>query len=165
MSSQLDELETPLLHSQPAKATPLPWGQLSIILFVQLAEPLTAQVIYPFAPQVSIDLKRRDAFRSLSIALAHSRHRCHEGRRNQGRILCWTLGTLRSKRIALSSPPLYFLAISFLCSTGHDRSTLESSIRSHWSKACHSHRLIWIGTINVVLRVVKNLLGLGIKVG
>ena len=61
MSSQVDE-ETPLLHSQQVKATPLPWGQFSIILFVQLAEPLTSQVIYPFAPQVSIHLKQQDGF-------------------------------------------------------------------------------------------------------
>lgn len=45
--------ETPLLRSdQTKKHTPLPWGQFSIILFLQLAEPLTSQVIYPFAPAV-----------------------------------------------------------------------------------------------------------------
>lgn len=43
--------ETPLLvnaeHTEPKKApTPLPWTQLSIVLFLQLAEPLTSQVIY-----------------------------------------------------------------------------------------------------------------------
>lgn len=43
--------ETPLLanteHTEPKKApTPLPWAQLSIVLFLQLAEPLTSQVIY-----------------------------------------------------------------------------------------------------------------------
>lgn len=58
MSSRIEE-ETPLLRT---KSTPLPWGQLSIVLFVQLAEPLTSQVIYPFAPQVSIHLKRRHEF-------------------------------------------------------------------------------------------------------
>lgn len=53
MTAQVDE-ETPLLRSeQPKKTvTPLPWGQFSIVLFLQLAEPLTSQVIYPFAPQV-----------------------------------------------------------------------------------------------------------------
>jgi len=53
MTSQIDE-ETPLLNQQNAKKkpTPLPWFQLSIVLFLQLAEPLTSQVIYPFAPQV-----------------------------------------------------------------------------------------------------------------
>ena len=50
MADRGDE-ETPLLANR--KKTPLPWGQVSIILFLQLAEPLTSQVIYPFAPQVS----------------------------------------------------------------------------------------------------------------
>ena len=59
MSSRVDE-ETPLLPVK--KTTPLPWGQFSIILAVQLAEPLTSQVIYPFAPQVSIHLEQRDGF-------------------------------------------------------------------------------------------------------
>jgi hypothetical protein len=57
-ASQLDE-ETPLLQSQGGalakKAkTPLPWRQFSMLLVLQIAEPLTSQVISPFAPQVSI---------------------------------------------------------------------------------------------------------------
>ncbi|KAH8109157.1 MFS general substrate transporter [Phellopilus nigrolimitatus] len=50
--------ETPLLrpaHDQkpkPAEETPLPWAQFSIALFLQLAEPLSSQVIYPFVPQL-----------------------------------------------------------------------------------------------------------------
>lgn len=32
--------------------TPLPWSQLSIMLLVLVAEPMTSQVISPFAPQV-----------------------------------------------------------------------------------------------------------------
>jgi MFS family permease len=57
MLLQNDE-ETPLLDSQVKKTnrTPLPWFQLSIILFLQLAEPLTAQVIYPFAPALIRDV-------------------------------------------------------------------------------------------------------------
>lgn len=49
MSNHATDEETPLL---PTKRTPLPWFQFSLIVFLQLAEPLTAQVIYPFAPQV-----------------------------------------------------------------------------------------------------------------
>lgn len=50
--------ETPLLRNEsPAhhkrKHSPIPWGQFSILLILQLAEPLTSQVIYPFAPEVS----------------------------------------------------------------------------------------------------------------
>ncbi|KAG2335852.1 hypothetical protein BDR05DRAFT_831212, partial [Suillus weaverae] len=54
---QLDE-ETPLLPppQQKKARTPLPWCQFSIILFLQLAEPLTSQVIAPFAPQLIRDI-------------------------------------------------------------------------------------------------------------
>ncbi|KAI9454533.1 MFS general substrate transporter [Lactarius psammicola] len=31
--------------------TPVPWAQLWVLLVLQLAEPLTSQVIYPFAPE------------------------------------------------------------------------------------------------------------------
>ncbi|KAF8071623.1 member of major facilitator superfamily multidrug-resistance, DHA1 sub-family [Lyophyllum atratum] len=55
MTTQVDE-ETPLLQAQPQKRTPLPWFQFSIVLFLQLAEPLTSQVISPFAPQLIRDI-------------------------------------------------------------------------------------------------------------
>ena len=52
MSGHVDE-ETPLLAGNGKKqATPLPWFQFTIVLFLQLAEPLTANVIYPFGPEV-----------------------------------------------------------------------------------------------------------------
>lgn len=53
-ATTIDE-ETPLLpgEQQKKKPTPLPWAQFSILLVLQLAEPLTNQVIYPFLPQVS----------------------------------------------------------------------------------------------------------------
>ncbi|KAH8833027.1 MFS general substrate transporter [Flagelloscypha sp. PMI_526] len=48
---------SPLLskHQPPLKRTPLPWFQFSIVMVMQLAEPVTSSVIYPFAP----DLIRR----------------------------------------------------------------------------------------------------------
>ncbi|KAL0060381.1 hypothetical protein AAF712_012832 [Marasmius tenuissimus] len=57
MSPQADE-ETPLLQQQQSKLkrTPIPWFQFSILLFLQLAEPLTSQVIYPFTPQLIRDI-------------------------------------------------------------------------------------------------------------
>ncbi|KAG7094875.1 hypothetical protein E1B28_005682 [Marasmius oreades] len=59
MPPQFDE-ETPLLqqHSQKPKVkrTPLPWLQFSLVLFLQLTEPLTFQVISPFAPQLIRDI-------------------------------------------------------------------------------------------------------------
>ncbi|TDL19280.1 MFS general substrate transporter [Rickenella mellea] len=55
----IDE-ETPLLRSSSddtiPRETPLPWKQFSIVLFIQLAEPLTSQVISPFVPQLIRDL-------------------------------------------------------------------------------------------------------------
>ena len=50
-----EELETPLLvglGNGKKQATPLPWFQFTVLLFLQLAEPLTSNVIYPFAPEV-----------------------------------------------------------------------------------------------------------------
>ncbi|THH19255.1 hypothetical protein EW146_g1876 [Bondarzewia mesenterica] len=45
--------ETPLLSQEQQKKTisPIPWSQISLLLVLQLAEPLTSQVIYPFAPE------------------------------------------------------------------------------------------------------------------
>lgn len=53
--TEIDE-ETPLLQENTGKKqpTPLPWFQFSIVLFLQLAEPLTSHVIYPFTPQVCV---------------------------------------------------------------------------------------------------------------
>lgn len=78
MTAALIDEETPLLISEQEirkKPTPIPWGQFSLILILQLAEPLTSQgwifflilqhaepltltsqVIYPFAPQLIRDL-------------------------------------------------------------------------------------------------------------
>ncbi|EPQ54003.1 MFS multidrug-resistance DHA1 sub-family [Gloeophyllum trabeum ATCC 11539] len=54
MSPRNADEETPLLaHEQrKKKQTPIPWAQFSIVLFLQLAEPLTSQVIYPFTPDL-----------------------------------------------------------------------------------------------------------------
>jgi hypothetical protein len=43
-----------------------PWGQLSILLVLQLAEPMTYQVIAPFAPQVIHSARRFIALFSLT---------------------------------------------------------------------------------------------------
>ena len=34
-------------NANVVQKTPLPWAQFSIVMFLQLAEPLTSQVIYP----------------------------------------------------------------------------------------------------------------------
>ncbi|OAX43209.1 MFS general substrate transporter [Rhizopogon vinicolor AM-OR11-026] len=66
MSSEISDEETPLLRSSrhagsQAKptltgSTPLPWRQFSIILSLQVLEPMTSQVISPFAPQLIRDI-------------------------------------------------------------------------------------------------------------
>lgn len=59
MTAMTTDEETPLLHEQhhKKKPTPLPWAQFTILLVLQLAEPLTSQVINPFAPQVSLSCR------------------------------------------------------------------------------------------------------------
>jgi hypothetical protein len=44
--------DTPLISPLQKPPTPVPWAQVSILLVLQLAEPLTSQVIYPFTPEV-----------------------------------------------------------------------------------------------------------------
>ncbi|KAJ7816047.1 member of major facilitator superfamily multidrug-resistance, DHA1 sub-family, partial [Mycena olivaceomarginata] len=63
MPPQVDPETQPLLFhpDRPildiaAQSTPLPRLQLFIVLFLQLTEPLTSQVIYPFAPQLIRDI-------------------------------------------------------------------------------------------------------------
>ncbi|KAI6098251.1 major facilitator superfamily domain-containing protein [Pisolithus croceorrhizus] len=61
---EVPDEETPLLQtpsgvqhkSQKAARTPLPWRQFSILLLLQLSEPLTSQVIAPFLPQLIRDV-------------------------------------------------------------------------------------------------------------
>jgi MFS family permease len=43
--------DTPLISPLQKPPTPVPWAQVSILLVLQLAEPLTSQVIYPFTPE------------------------------------------------------------------------------------------------------------------
>ena len=53
----LSEEERPLLseeqRAKPPKPTPLPTGQIAILMVLQLAEPITSHCIYPFINQVS----------------------------------------------------------------------------------------------------------------
>ena len=46
--SQVDEAQ----EERPIAETPLPKLQLSILLYIQLAEPITSTVIYPFVNQL-----------------------------------------------------------------------------------------------------------------
>lgn len=61
---EVPDEETPLLQTQSgvqhkspkATRTPLPWRQFSILILLQLSEPLTSQVIAPFLPQLIRDV-------------------------------------------------------------------------------------------------------------
>ncbi|KAG1876636.1 MFS multidrug-resistance DHA1 sub-family [Suillus subalutaceus] len=78
-SQQLDE-ETPLLRSEgnalaKKPQTPLPWRQFSMVLVSQIAEPMTSQVISPFAPQLIRDIgitHGDEALVSFYVGLLHS---------------------------------------------------------------------------------------------
>ncbi|KAG1829525.1 major facilitator superfamily domain-containing protein [Suillus subalutaceus] len=66
MTFETADEETPLLHAndcvEPQQKptvigkTPLPWGQFSIILSLQVLEPMTSQVISPFTSQLIRDI-------------------------------------------------------------------------------------------------------------
>lgn len=55
------------------KKTPLPWAQFSIILFLQLAEPLTSQVIYPVSSTAPKSLTERSTFNDPVFPSLHLR--------------------------------------------------------------------------------------------
>lgn len=74
--------ETPLLSSEPVTkdlVTPVPWAQLWVLLILQLAEPLTSQVIYPFAPEVRC-FSRSIIFFSQSYCTVCPQYRDHAWR-------------------------------------------------------------------------------------
>ncbi|KAJ3723993.1 major facilitator transporter [Lentinula raphanica] len=57
-NSRDDSEVTPLLknHATKPSRTPLPWRQLFVLFWIQLAEPLTSQVIYPFINKMVKDM-------------------------------------------------------------------------------------------------------------
>lgn len=107
MPIDVDE-ETPLIPAFTVEPTPLPWGQFSIILLIQLAEPLTSQLILPFAPQV----RRRNAFDqnytfSLLSSFATPASRMATKRKLAITLECWCViwrETLRAVLIFLFFP-------------------------------------------------------------
>jgi hypothetical protein len=52
-TSSIGGKTNPKEGSNVVQRTPLPWAQFSIVLFLQLAEPLTSQVIYPVSSPVA----------------------------------------------------------------------------------------------------------------
>lgn len=68
--------ETPLLQQEgenhPKKRTAIPWAQVSLLLVLQLSEPLTSQVIYPFAPEVCFHFRYNHFHSALTVSPAFS---------------------------------------------------------------------------------------------
>jgi hypothetical protein len=49
----IDDDSSPLYHTKGhQKPTPLPWLQISILVLIQVCEPMTAESIYPYINQV-----------------------------------------------------------------------------------------------------------------
>ena len=88
---QIDE-ETPLLDDNgKQKITPLPWFQISIIIFLQLAEPLTGNVVTPFAPQVCCPISLLSS-NVHHILPAYPRSWCDARERESCWLLCRIIG-------------------------------------------------------------------------
>lgn len=158
--------ETPLLHDQQHKhaRTPLPWRQICIILVLQLAEPLTSQVISPFAPQVCF-IRRHWIGRSDLSPPANTRYWCYARRRNQGWVLRWDAGKFPTTHFGSRLTTDYmYLAFAILCDTSPHHLTLEPAIRSYRQEAGHPDRPIWAVGIYVLFWFIKNLCGTGFKV-
>ena len=162
-ATTVDE-ETPLLREQQPqkKPTPLPWAQFTILLVLQLAEPLTSQVIYPFLPQVC-PLKPHafephthytvaHSLSAMSVSPMEMRHEWV----TMSALWCVIRAMLRATELLTVDCPA---AINILCYPSHDGPALEPSVRPHWSQASHHDRTIWTFLVDVLLRFVQNILG------
>jgi hypothetical protein len=82
--------ETPLILREVRKRpTPFPWFQFCIVIILQLAEPLSLHVIFPFAPQVCFFFEMTTV---IFMLLAYSRYQNIPRERKSSRILCWNFG-------------------------------------------------------------------------
>ena len=103
---EIADEETPLLQGNTP--TPLPWSQFSLVLVLQLAEPLTSNVIYPFAPQVCPTMLNPRLLHEFFAA--HSRHWHNPWKWKPSRILRWNHGRCWNLDIRIR---LYFEWILF----------------------------------------------------
>lgn len=87
LGSFMSSENTPLIALKPQKPSPLPKFQLFILLWVQLAEPLTSQVIYPFINKVNLAEKFPFLY---SHTVACWRAANHGRGRGEDRLLCRT---------------------------------------------------------------------------
>jgi hypothetical protein len=162
-SHQVDE-ETPLLlpEEQHKTKTPLPWRQLSIILFLQLTEPVTAQAISPFAPQVN---SKTVFYEFLTSLLFSADQRCWHNTWwwIKSGILRWYHG--ERPVLALNSCFLIYLQVfRILHSSSPYNPSMEPPIWSCWPKASHFDWSLWYIGFDVPIWTFKNLWGVDIEV-
>ena len=152
-ATQVDE-ESPLLRSQQAKVkrTPLPWFQLCIVLVLQLAEPLTSQVIYPFTPQVR-RLRILSPYISYPYQLMRDIGITHGDETKVGYYV--GLMVRLPTRLPHNAHPLS--AISVFLDASRHRSTLVPFVGSHWTQACYSIRTVWTVAFHVLFWSIYHL--------
>jgi len=154
--------ETPLLQGNGKKTpTPLPWSQFSIALLLQLAEPLTSNVIYPFAPQVcQTTLIHRLLYESFfffgqlirDIGVTH-------GNESQVGYYVGIMVGVEPRTLKGYTRNRFPLAITLLPNPSVHSLALEQDIRSHWSKTSYPLWPIRFVAVYVLFRIVENVLG------
>ncbi|KAJ7746312.1 major facilitator superfamily domain-containing protein [Mycena metata] len=134
-SSDMDE-ETALLSRPERKPrTPLPKLQLSIIMLVQICEPLASQSIYPYINQLISELditggdeKKVGYYASLS----------------------------KQPQFKTRTDPLLLLAIAILCNSVSDGPAMEQGFRLHWKETHFNDRSLRVRVVNSLFWIVPH---------
>ena len=150
----LDE-ETPLLNTGPQhqrSPTPLPKLQIAIVLLLQVCEPLTSQSIYPYINKVSdCEVNRSGAFSLIRCYVSDSllANSISQGVTSAkwDIMLGWLLSGV-NQIICIHWLVSFISGVSIFRCRGYYCSSMESSLRPHWSKASYSHRSIWNNLIH-----------------
>lgn len=157
-ATTVDE-ETPLLpEQQQKKPTPLPWAQFSIILVLQLAEPLTSQVIYPFAPQVCCIRRPAVIATYVRSQLIRDVGITHGDETRVG----YYVGVMvrpSARRLPRARLRGRFTAINILRDAGLDCPALESHVRPHRPQTYHHDRSPRSLSFHVLFRSIHHILG------
>jgi len=167
MSSQAVDEETPLLQAkkQKARRTPLPWRQFCIIMFLQLSEPLTSQVIAPFAPQVCPRRLSSYAFSSNLLPFKLIRDiGITKGDETQVGYYVGLLVCLYNLSFHVTSSNLNAVAFVILRDASPHCIALESRIGPYRPKTCHTDWFVRLVCFNVLFWSIEDLLGIGHEV-
>ena len=166
MSSGHADEETPLLLARNGKkqATPLPWFQFAILLFLQLAEPLTSNVIYPFAPEVYFFYMGGSLINLCISASSFVVLALPTATRVEWDIMSVSWYVVWNNCKYLPHNQLWCIAIIIFLDPGFYCIALESAIRPYRPKAHYSNRTSGALNLDVLLWTLQNLLGTGVKV-